>query len=94
MPYNTRVMVANADMTHGSDFLRKGDQFVATEVDAAYLSKHKKADFVKSEPAPRGRRVASAPAQSTEASPTPATVSAAAPIASPAIDSAAPDAKE
>lgn len=45
MNYRTRVMVALADFPHGSDYIRKGDEFVATQVDADYLAQHKRAQY-------------------------------------------------
>jgi len=43
MLYLTRQMVALKPLTYGGQELRPGDVFAATEVDAGYFAKHKRA---------------------------------------------------
>lgn len=82
MFYQTRVMVAVADFLHGADLLRKGDTFIATQIDADYLHSRGKATFAP-EPASVAPKVEASPP-----APAPAPA-AAAPASAPAP---APDA--
>ena len=50
MHYNTRVMIALTDFPHGRDYIRKDQEFVATEIDAEYLNTHKRAKYASPRP--------------------------------------------
>lgn len=80
MHYQTRVMVALQNFLHGSDPIRKDEQFVATEIDANYLYKHKRAAY-----APAAASLTAAPV----AAPAPV-VAAAATLLEPATTAPAP----
>lgn len=70
MFYKTRVMVAAEDFLHGADLLRKGNIFVATEIDAEYLNRKGRATFAP-ETQPAANLEAPAPAPAPVASTVP-----------------------
>ncbi|OUL98560.1 hypothetical protein [Variovorax sp. JS1663] len=82
MFYKTRVMVAAEDFLHGADLLRKGNTFVATEIDAEYLQRKGRASFApEAQPAAKVEPPAPAPA-----APAPAPAEAPAPVADKPIE--------